>query len=444
MKGALMYFCIGFMAVQMPTTAAGQAIYTTPYTFTTLAGQPGVSGTNDGTGSAARFSGPYSLTVDSAGNAYVSDARNSIIRKVTPSGDVTTLAGLPGVRGTNDGTGSAARFGGPAGLAVDTSGNIYVADEFNSSIREVMPVGTNWVVTTVAGGIWGSRDGTNGDARFISPYGLAVDTNGILYVADSGNEVIRKITPQGTNWVVTTIAGTLANYQGSADGTNGDARFGYPVSVTVDANTNLYVADQENYTIRKVTPEGTNWVVTTPVGLAGSDIYVDGTNNNACFDNPLGVAVDADGNVYVANAYQVRKMTPVGTNWVVTTVAGAFNASGTNDGTGSNAVFDTLYGLTVDTNGVLYVADNQNNTIRKGYPPGSVPAPVLQTPGLSAGRFGFEISGLPNLAVDVQASSDLTNWQMADTNYYVLVKGTNYFPGPNPPPGNQFYRVRVR
>jgi hypothetical protein len=263
-------------------------------------------------------------------------------------------------------------------------------------------------------------------------------------VADSGNEAIRMITPMGTNWVVTTLAGKLGGYQGSNDGTNGDARFGYPVSVTVDANTNLYVADQENYTIRKVTPVGTNWVVTTPAGLAGSDTYVDGTNSNARFDNPLGVAADASGNVYVANTYQVRKMTPSGTNWVVTTVAGAFDVSGTNDGTGSNALFATLYGLTVDANGVLYVADNQNNSVRKGYPPGSVPGPVLQTPVLNAGQFGFGVSGLPNLAVDVEASSDLTNWQVADTDYFVLVNGTNYFHGPNPPQGNQFYRVHVR
>jgi hypothetical protein len=243
--------------------------------------------------------------------------------------------------------------------------------------------------------------------------------------------------------VVTTIAGRFNN-QGGSDGTNGDARFGYPVSVVVDANTNLYVADQENYTIRKVTPEGTNWVVTTPAGLAGSDVYADGTNSDARFDNPLGVAVDASGNVYVANAFQVRKITPSGTNWVVTTVAGAVYDFGTNDGTGSNALFDNIYDVAVDNNGVLYVADTGDGTIRKGYPPGSVPEPVLQTPGLSAGQFGFGISGLPNLAVDVQASSDLTNWQVADTNYYVLVNGTNYFHGLNPPPGNQFYRARVR
>ena len=98
----------------------------------------------------------------------------------------------------------------------------------------------------------------------------------------------------------------------------------------------------------------------------------------------------------------------------------------------------------MDANDNLYVADTENFTIRKGYPPGAVPAPVLQAPSVSAGRFGFGITGLPNLAVDVQASSDLTNWQTVDTNYYVLVGGTNFFPGPSPPQGNQFYRVRVR
>jgi len=425
----------------------GQAIYATPYTFTTLAGLAGNAGTNDGTGSGALFSRMQGLTVDGASNVYVADSLNNTIRKVAPAGVVTTLAGMSGVSGTNDGTGSAAQFNQPAGIAVDGAGNLYVADSANDTIRKVAPVGTNWVVTTLAGigGFFGSRDGTNSDARFISPFGVAVDTNGILYVADSGNEVIRKITPMGTNWVVTTLAGK-ANYQGGNDGTNSDARFGYPYSVAVDANTNLYVADQENNTVRKVTPEGTNWVVTTPAGLAGVEGHADGTNSDARFELPQGVAVDTEGNVYVADNHNdtIRKITPAGTNWVVTTVAGLTYDYGSADGMGSAALFTQPYDVAVDNNGILYVADWGNQTIRKGYPPGSVPAPVLQPPSVNAGQFGFGITGLPNLAVAVQASSDLTNWQTVNGNYYVLVGGTNFFPGPNPPQGNQFYRVRVR
>src|SRR5579872_2023374 len=165
----------------------------------------------------------------------------------------TTIAGLP--PGFADGTNTDARFNSPGSVAVDGTGNLYVADSANHTIRKVTPEGTNWVVTTIAGlaGTPGSADGTNSSARFKSPHSLAVDSAGNLYVGDYFNDTIRKMTPVGTNWVVTTIAG-LAGTHGSADGTNSAGRFYAPGSVAVDGSGNVYVADEGNDTIRKVTP----------------------------------------------------------------------------------------------------------------------------------------------------------------------------------------------
>jgi len=228
---------------------------------TTLAGLAGSSGSADGTGSAARFYNPYGVAVDSAGNVYVADTDNCTIRKVTPGGVVTTLAGLAGNRGSADGTGSAARFYNPFGVAVDSAGTVYVADSRNHTIRKVTPGG---MVTTLAGLATspGSADGTGSAARFYGPMGVAVDSAGNVYVADSSNYTIRKVTPGG---VVTTLAG-LAGNRGSADGTGSDARFYCPWGVAVDSAGNVYVADSLNHTIRKVTPSG---VVTTLAGAAG-------------------------------------------------------------------------------------------------------------------------------------------------------------------------------
>ena len=238
-----------------------------PYTFTTLAGNAGY-GSADGTGSTARFRKPSSVAVDSTGNVYVADSGNNTIRKVTATGVVTTLAGDNStfdefgnlVRENLDGTGSAARFSGPSSVAVDNAGNVFVADSENHTIRKVTPAG---VVTTLAGlaGTQGSADGTGSAARFFGPSGVAVDIMDNVYVADSGNFTIRKVTPAG---VVTTLAG-LAGTQGSADGTESAARFFGPSGVAVDIMGNVYVADSGNFTIRKVTSAG---VVTTLAGKA--------------------------------------------------------------------------------------------------------------------------------------------------------------------------------
>lgn len=260
----------------------------------TLAGS-GASGAVDGTGIAASFSYPQGVAVDSSGNVYVAEYYK--IRKITPAGAVTTLAGS-GVPGSKDGTGAAASFFYPGGIAVDDIGNVYVADGSNNKIRKITPAG---VVTTFAGsGVSGSEDGTGTEASFSYPGGVAVDKNENVYVADSRNHKIRKITPAG---VVTTLAGS--GRPGSRDGTA--ASFFGPDGVAVDSSGDVYVVDSGNHKIRKITPAG---VVTT---LAGSGALgaVDGTGSAASFYVPLGVAVDSSGNMYVADPSNnlIRKIT---------------------------------------------------------------------------------------------------------------------------------------
>ncbi len=373
------------------TVTAHQTEGSLVYAFTNFAGLPGVPGSADGTGSAARFEFPYGVAVDSSGNVYVADSGNDTIRQITPTGVVTTLAGLAGNQGSADGMGSAARFNLPTGVAVDNSGNVYVADYNNFTIRKVTPAG---VVTTLAGfaGSWGGADGTGSDARFNQPSGVAVDSQGNVYVADDFNFTIRKITPAG---VASTLAG-LPGIRGSSDGTGSAARFLYPFGVAVDSGGYLYVADSSNDTIRQITPGG---LVTTLAGSPGLGGSADGTGSAARFNLPYAVAVDSSGNVYVAdwNNITVRKVTPAG---VATTLAGLAGYPGSADGTGGAARFRAPTGVAVDSAGNVYVADCNNHRISKGVPL-AVPQPpqvLVQPQSLTmaaGGSVGFlvEVTG---------------------------------------------------
>ena len=261
--------------------------------FGTLAGSAGSYGSADGTGSAAQFNNPASVAVDTAGNIFVGDYASHTIRKVTSAGVVTTLAGLAGVVGTTDGTGSAARFNYPKGITVDTAGNIFVANYASSTIRKVTSAG---VVTTLAGlnGSEGSTDGTGSAARFYSPEAISVDTAGNIFVADSSNHTIRKVTSAG---VVTTLAGS-AGSTGTTDATGSAARFSYPLEISIDTAGNIFVADSNNHTIRKVTSAG---VVTTEAGLGEAPGSNDGLGSAARFFYPRGVTVDTAGKIFVAD-----------------------------------------------------------------------------------------------------------------------------------------------
>lgn len=344
---------------------------------TTLAGLAGTSGTNDGVGAAARFFGPNGLVVDPAGNVYVSDSGNDTIRKITPGGQVTTIAGLPKVAGKVNGTGSAARFNNPWGLTISGT-NLYVADAFNNAIRLVTPGG---VVKTFAGSLGnsGSDNGTGTSAKFNFPVGIAVDATGNFYVTEAGNDTLRKITPGGA---VSTVAGK-AGQAGSDDGTNSTARFNQPLGVTVDANDNAYIADTGNETIRKVTSAG---VVTTLAGTNGQAGHVDDTGSAARFNNPFGIVLDSNMNLLVADFDNdvIRKIDP---NAVVTTIAGVDGTKGTNDGSSSQARFALPDGVAMDTNGNFYIADEGNDTIRKITPDGTV-STFAGTPGVSGTNNG--------------------------------------------------------
>ncbi len=379
----------------------------------TLAGKAGSSGSTDSTGAAARFYNPYGVAVDNGGNVYVADTNNDTVRKISPSGVVSTLAGKAGSQGSTDGTGAAAQFNGPLGVAVDSGGNVYVSDSGNNTIRMITPGG---FVTTLAGkaGSSGSTDGTGSAARFNDPFGVAVDGSGSVYVADTYNNTVRKISPSG---VVSTLAGK-AGSQGSTDGPGSAAQFNIPNGIAVDSGGNVYVADTDNYTIRKISPSG---VVSTLAGTAESFGSEDGTGSEAQFNGPFGVAVDSGGNVYVADTfnYAIRMISPSG---VVSTLAGTAASSGNADGTGATAGFYYPSGVAVDSGGNVYVADTFNSTVRKITPSGVV-STLAGTAGLfgSVDGTGSEAQfGDPNgVAVDSGG-----NVYVADTDNYTVRKIT--------------------
>ena len=335
---------------------------TNGYTFTTFAGNSG-SGSADGPGNLARFHLPNDLAVDAATNLYVVDSLNATIRKITPAGVVSTLAGLAGSPGFADGTGTNARFFAPSGIALDAATNIYVADSGNQVIRMVTPGG---VVSTLAGnpGVGGSTDGTNTGAQFFYPSGVAVGPSNVIYVADSQNNTIRRIFPGG---IVTTWAG-ITGQNGYADGVGTSASFFYPESLAFDLSSNLYVADTLNSTIRKITPDGT---VSTLAGAALNAGSTDGTNGSALFRDPEGLATDSSGNVFVIDTGNdtVRMITPAG---AVTTIAGLAGASGSTDGSNNAARFSDATGITLDSSAIF--SSPMAATTRCGkYPPASPP-----------------------------------------------------------------------
>jgi sugar lactone lactonase YvrE len=267
------------------------------------------------------------VAVDTSGNVYVADEYNNIIREIAPDRTVTTLAGI-GLIGSTNGVGAAASFYYPAGVAVDGSGNVYVADYYNQMIRLItsggavttlahIPNYSNGVAVTPAGTVYetestlirvitsagvtsvlagvatlGSTDGTGTMASFYNPHGVAVDASGNVFVADTNNNRIRKITPDG---VVTTLAGTGGS--GSTNGVASTATFNNPQGVAVDGSNNIYVADTGNNLIRKVTAAG---LVITLAG-SGSGSVLDGPGLLAKFNQPIGIAVDSSGKIYVAD-----------------------------------------------------------------------------------------------------------------------------------------------
>lgn len=327
----------------------------------TLAGSPTGASTPflDGLGGIATFNNPYGLSVNTNGDVFVADFSNNRIRQITSSGLVTTLAGSSASSPFLDGMGSAATFNGPIAVAVNTNGDVFVADWYNSRIRKITSLG---LVTTFAGRYASSPflDGQGSNATFFDPTDLAVNANGDVLVADTRNHRIRKITSTG---FVTTLAGTAL---GNSDGASG--QFYKPSGVAVDLSGNVFVSDTNNQRIRKVSTTG---FVTTLAGR-GSDIsfgFRDGVSSMAKFNFPRGLWVDTTGRVLVADANnnRIRQITPAG---LVTTLAG--NSSGASspflDGGEFVSTFKSPQKVAVNANGDVFVADGSNNRIRQFTP----------------------------------------------------------------------------
>jgi sugar lactone lactonase YvrE len=323
--------------------------------ITTIAGS-GIEGFRNGNRTQAQFNYPAGLAVDVNLNIYVADKENHNIRKISASGQVTTIAGS-GYSGFRNGVGSNALFSSPTGIAIDSIGNLYVAEYGNSMIRKI---DTNNVVTTFAGSDYGFIDGSRLESKFAQPSGLTFDNVGNLYIADNGNNRIRKISSSG---VVTTIAGSNSGY---LEGRGILARFNAPKKISIDLNGNLYVSDNQNHRIRKINIDG----LTTTYAGSGSPAFADGNGTAASFYQPEGIDIDRNQNLYIADSRnnRIRKVNSFG---VVTTIAGS-EIVGNNNGIGSNATFNFPTDLDIDTIGNIFIADRGNNCIRKIDPMGIV------------------------------------------------------------------------
>lgn len=260
---------------------------------TTFAGQ-GIQGYQDGPGAQALFIKPTGLATDASGNLYLAEYGAHRIRKITPDGTVSTLAGS-GLAGGADGSAVDAQFNYPRCITADAQGNVYVGETYR--IRKITPDGS---VSTLAGGTQGYVDATGAEAKFDSIADLTIDTQGFLYAADYFNNMIRKISPAGE---VTTVAGNGAT--GSDDGLAAEASFDGPTGVAYHSDGSILVADSRGRRIRKVVPG----IVVNTIAGNGSSGFGDGTAGNVTFNKPNAIAVDSQNNIYVADNYRVRKIT---------------------------------------------------------------------------------------------------------------------------------------
>ncbi len=386
-------------------------IVESPWSVTTLAGTAGTTGTP----TSSNFNYPTGIAVDSSGNLYVSDLDNNVIRKVTPQGVVTTPYGnLSGTAGSttgtgNDGTGNSAYFCYPRDITIDSSGTLYVTDEGSNEIRKIN-TSTNKVTTISL------------STSLSDPKGIVVDGSGNIYVADYGNNVIRKITANGT---VTTYAGSSTFAAGYANGAaTTQALFNGPLGLAIDSSNNIYVTDFGNEVVRKITSQG---VVSTVAGQAGVVGCLDGAGTTqALFNVPRGIAVDSSGNLYVTDSYTpivtqnqptftgndlLRKITSSG---VVTTLAGQAGVAGSTDAVGSAAEFYNPAGVAVTSGGTLYVADASNNTIRKGTV-AATSVTVSSSPvegGVVTGGGTFALGSSATVTATANSGFTFSNWNV--------------------------------
>ena len=330
---------------------------------TTLSGN-GTGGFANGTGTTAtQLKSPSGLVVNSSGNILVADTNNHNIRNLNYLSGSNYIISGPFVGGysqqagdTNGGTGFSKLFF-PIGVCIDQAGNLYVADSGNCLIRKISSSGSATTLAGISnfhGGNEGYIDGNGASAKFSTPSGVAVDASGNVYVADTNNHRIRKITSSG---VVSTFAGS--GVAGFSDGSATVAKFNYPTGITIDTAGNLYIADKTNHRIRKITPSG---LVST---IAGSGIagFTDAAGILAKFNSPSGIAIDSSGNLFIADTSNHR-IRMIDSNNIVTTYAGS-GVAGYADGTGTVARFNFPTGIAVNGMGNVYVADKSNHRIRK-------------------------------------------------------------------------------
>ncbi|HEX7500349.1 MAG TPA: hypothetical protein VF524_08585 [Polyangia bacterium] len=327
----------------------------------TVAGVERTTGLTDGGPTVARLAAPKGLAIDKEGHLFIADSDNHTIRKMSlATGSVETIAGVAGVPGSTDGVGTAALFRGPSGLALDGSGHLFVADEGNRTIRKIDLA--TLVVTTFAGLAEnrGDADGTGSSARFASDSTLVSDGAGHLFVAELTRQTIRKVIL--ATGEVQTVAGTPGE-RGSTDGVGAAARFDQPIGMAYDGHGSLFVADEHNYAIRRIATD--TFAVTTLAGSPGRSGYADGIGTAAVFAWPVAVVTDGRGALFVAdqNNHVIRRIA-IATG-ETTTVVGTPGVHGSTDGIGSSATFNRPNGLIIAGNGDLFVADQENHAIRR-------------------------------------------------------------------------------
>jgi trimeric autotransporter adhesin len=327
-------------------------------------GSYGYSGDGGQATSAALYY-PYGVAVDASGNIYIADTDNERIRMVTKStGIISTVAGTGSSGSSGDGgQASSAALRNPYGVALDASGNIYIADTYNHRIRMVTK--STGIISTVAGTGSSGYSGDGGQATSValrSPQGVAVDASGNIYIADTDNERIRMVTK--STGIISTVAGT-GSYGYSGDGGQAtSAALSYPRGITVDASGNIYIADNSNHRIRMVTKS--TGIISTVAGTGSYSYSGDGGQaTSAALYYPYGVALDASGNIYIADTYNNRIRMVTKSTGIISTVAGTGSFSYSGDGgQATSAVLKYPYGVAVDASGNIYIADTYNNRIR--------------------------------------------------------------------------------